>query len=115
MVANVGIIGGNDIDFFQEFCDISYDLLEKNRESIHLVDVGGFNQMLEEYLFTSLARYKKREIHYLLESSHQNFPPSHLHVNLVPVVYRYIHLIGKNKQNEYLCEQLELRLKYEFL
>lgn len=114
MVANVGLIGGNDIDFFQEFCEISKNLLDKNRQHISLVDVGGFNQMLEEYLFTSLVRYKKREIFYLLENLKHDFPPSHLNFNLTPLVYKYIHLIGIHKQNQYACEQLELRLKYEF-
>lgn len=113
-VANVGIIGGNDIGFFQEFCDLSRDLLEKNRDMIPLVNVGGFNQMMEEYLFTSMVRHKQRNILYLLEHTKDRFPVSHLHLNLVPFVYRYIHLIGMHKQNRYACEQLALRLKYEF-
>ncbi|HTF16471.1 MAG TPA: DUF6734 family protein [Chryseolinea sp.] len=114
MVANVGIVGGNDIDFFQEFCEISQSLLEKNRQYLPLVDAGGFNQMMEEYLFTSLARFKGREIYYLLESNAHDFPPSYLNLNLVPIVYKYIHLIGLNKQNHFYCEQLSLRLGYEF-
>lgn len=114
MVANVGIVGGNDMDFFREFCAISHNLLENNRQHLSVVDIGGFNQMMEEYLYTSLARYKKREMTYLLETRATGFPVSHIDFSLVPAVYKYIHLIGHNKQDPYACEQLELRLKYEF-
>ena len=113
-VANVGLIGGHDIDFFQKFCDTSRNLLERNRKFLPLIDVGGFNQMMEEYLFTSMLRYEKKDVFYLMESFNTRFPPSHLNFSLVPVVYKYIHLIGRHKQSAFACEQLELRLKYEF-
>ncbi|MGC3946338.1 MAG: hypothetical protein QM762_17770 [Chryseolinea sp.] len=114
MVANVGIIGGNDIEFFQEFARISNELLERNRNHLQSIDIGGFNQMMEEYLFTSLVRHKKRELTYLLESSAHSFPESHLNFSLTPMIYKYIHLIGRNKQILSCCEQIALRLKIEF-
>lgn len=114
MVANVGIIGGHDIDFFQRFCETSRNLLEQNRKSLPVITIGGFNQMLEEYLFTSMLRYENKDVFYLMESFKNGFPLSHLNFSLVPVVYKYIHLIGRNKQSAYACEQLELRLKHEF-
>jgi len=114
MVANVGLIGGHDIDFFQKFCELSHNLLERNREFLPLVNIGGFNQMLEEYLFTSMLRHERKDVFYLMENLKTRFPPSHLNFALIPVVYKYIHLIGQHKQSAYACEQLELRLKYEF-
>jgi hypothetical protein len=114
MVANVGLIGGHDIDFFQRFCELSRNLLERNRKHLPVIGIGGFNQMMEEYLFTSMLRHENKDVFYLLESFNHNFPPSHLNFSLVPVVYHYIHLIGNHKQSAYACEQLELRLKYEF-
>lgn len=114
MVANVGIIGGSDIDFFQRFCENSKNLLERNRSYLPVIGIGGFNQMLEEYLFTSMLRHEKKDVFYLMESLKTEFTSSHLNFSLVPVVYKYIHLIGNNKQSAFACEQLELRLKYEF-
>lgn len=114
MVANVGLIGGHDMEFFQRFCELSRNLLERNRRHLPIIGIGGFNQMMEEYLFTSMLRHENKDVFYLLESLNHNFPPSHLNFSLVPAVYRYIHLIGNHKQSAYACEQLELRLKYEF-
>jgi hypothetical protein len=113
-VANVGLIGGHDIDFFQRFCENSRNLLERNRQFLPLINIGGFNQMMEEYLFTSMLRHEDKDVFYLLENLNTPFPASHLNFSLVPAVYRYIHLIGHHKQSAYACEQLELRLKYEF-
>jgi len=114
MVANVGLIGGHDIDFFQRFCETSRNLLERNRQHLPSITIGGFNQMMEEYLFTSMLRHENKDVFYLLESLNTNYPVSHLNFALVPVVYKYIHLIGNHKQSAYACEQLELRLKSEF-
>lgn len=114
MVANVGLIGGYDIEFFQRFCEYSRNLLERNRKFLPIINIGGFNQMMEEYLFTSMLRHESRDVFYLMESFKSSFPPSHLNFSLVPIVYRYIHLIGNQKQSPFACEQLELRLKYEF-
>lgn len=113
-VANVGIIGGNDMDFFHEFCELSNSLHQRNREQLSLVDLGGFNQMMEEYLFSSMIRFKKQPIKYLLEDFASDFPASHLHLNLVPIFCKYIHLIGRYKQQLHLCEQLSERLRYEY-
>lgn len=114
MVTNVGVIGGNDIKFFQNFCELSKRLLETNRDKLHLVEIGGFNQMLEEYLFTSLARHNGRQIQYVLGEPIQGLPSSCLGFNIAPSVYKYVHLIGNNKSNPLSCEQIELRLKHEF-
>jgi hypothetical protein len=114
MVANVGLIGGHDIEFFQRFCELSSNLLELNRQYLHLVNVGGFNQMMEEYLFTCMIRQENKDVFYLMESLAKGIPPSHLNFALAPSVYRYIHLIGNYKQSAFACEQLELRLRYEF-
>src|SRR5690606_15158087 len=109
-------IGGNDIDFFQEFCEVSSSLLERNRQNLPLLNnMGGFNQMMEEYLFTRLAEYKRYKTSYLLDTTVDKVYFNHiLRINMVPLVYKYIHLLGAYKQNYYACEQLELRMKYEF-
>jgi hypothetical protein len=114
-IANIGFVGGNDLEFFQEFCDVSSKFLETNRKNLSLVDVGGFNLMMEEYLFTSMANYKNRKVDYFVQSSHSTgFYEPFLRINLTPFLYKYIHLIGAYKQNYYACETLELRLKHEF-
>jgi hypothetical protein len=113
-ILNVGLIGGNDISFFQEFTRISKELLQNNEQSLELINAGAFNQMLEEYLISCLVEWKSRDVYLLLD--HQEPPAgiSHLNFNLVPVVHKYIHLIGREKVNVIASKHIELRLEMEF-
>ncbi len=119
MITNIGIIGGSDIDFFQEYCDTAYGFLEKNLKDIEKINVGGFNQIMDEYLFTCLAKAKKQEIQYFIDNVDRRNPRKDpyehvLRFHLTPLIDKYIHVVGIAKQNQYACEQLELRLQYEF-
>src|SRR5690606_28223200 len=61
------------------------------------------------------AEYKRYKTSYLLDTTVDKVYFNHiLRINMVPLVYKYIHLLGAYKQNYYACEQLELRMKYEF-
>ena len=119
LIANIGIIGGTDIDFFQEYCSTAYRFLENNSENLAKINIGGFNQILDEYLFTCLAQEKTQKINFLIDNVNYNNPnvETYEHVlrfHLVPIIDKYIHVVGLAKQSNYACEQLELRLKYEF-
>lgn len=114
-IANIGIIGGSDLDFFGEFCETSYDFLNRNIDRLEFIEVGRLNQILDEYLFSSLCSYKDLNIQYLIDSSNETTPLSCvLRYNLVPIIDKYIHLVGIAKQNVFACEQLEMRAKLEF-
>ncbi len=110
-------MGGNNIPFFQEYCDMAYKLLNKNKSCLDKIDIGPFNQVLDEYLFTSMVRDKKLDITYVIKDSpfdDLEAVNAAVRFNLVPIVNKYIHLLGNLKQNKYACEQLELRFEYEF-
>lgn len=114
---NIGVIGGNNTSFFQEYCQTAYQLLEKNKNCLDHIDIGPFNQVLDEYLFTSMVRDKKLDITYVIEDSpfdDLEDVNAAVRFNLTPVVNKYIHLLGNLKQNKYACEQLALRFEYEF-
>lgn len=114
-IANVGVIGGNCIDFFQDFCETSERLIQKNIDNLDKVNIGGLNQIIEEYLFSSMVIERELPIKYIVNTSSYKAPmASVLRFNMVPFVDKYIHLLGIAKQNYYACEQLELRAKYEF-
>lgn len=119
MIANIGLIGGNDIDFFQNYCSTAYELLNKNLHHLPEINIGGFNQIMDEYLFTCLANEKNRNIHYFVENPDANnrnveMYEHVLRFHMVPILDKYIHVVGLAKQSAYACEQLELRFKYEF-
>lgn len=114
-LANIGILGGNNNEFFKEYCNTAFQLLSKNKDKLNLINLGIFNQILDEYLFICLAREKGLTVKYQIEDKFEQDPmQAVLRFNLVPFLDKYIHLVGIAKKNKLACEQLELRLKYEF-
>ncbi|MES2730204.1 MAG: DUF6734 family protein [Bacteroidota bacterium] len=114
-IANIGIIGGNDLGFFQEYCATAYTFLENNKEKLPQINIGFFNQILDEYLFTCLANEKEFPVQCLINDPYDDKEMlAVLRFHLVPVFDKYIHLVGIAKQNVMACEQLELRFEYEF-
>ncbi|MBW3470379.1 hypothetical protein EGN73_21590 [Arthrospiribacter ruber] len=112
---NVGIVGGNDIDFFQNWCNTAKNFLKENKLQItDLENIGYFNQIIEEF-FISCLLSERKNVTYLIDCSNDpNVLDSVLQFHLVPFLDRYIHLVGIAKKNELACKQLELRLKHEF-
>lgn len=117
-VANIGIMGGSDLGFFREYCTLALEILNRNRSSLKDLNVSHFNEVLDEYLFTCFAREKNYPMRYLIPSTRQEVKSSSmnnvLRFNQIPLVDKYIHLVGMAKKNQYACEQLELRFEYEF-
>ncbi len=113
-VANAGIIGGNDIDFFQNYCRIAEEFVGKNYHSMSQINIGFFNTILDEYLFSCLAEEQGRNVQYLIDVPVEESFKAVVRFNLVPFIDKYVHLVGYAKQNNYACEQMELRFKYEF-
>lgn len=118
-IANIGIIGGTNIDFFQEYCETAYKFLNENLENLPKINIGGFNQIMDEYLFTCLANELEHDVRFFINNTqcdNPNIDPYQhvLRFHLVPLIDKYIHVVGTAKQNAYACEQLELRLKYQF-
>lgn len=98
---NAGIIGGNDLDFFKNFCRESFQFIDKN---LHILnDLQGenicFPCIFEQYLFSCFAHHQKREIMTLLpmpKTPLDNFNSLldfHDRQNTL-----FIHLIGDHKK-----------------
>ncbi len=111
---NAGIIGGIDIDFFQCYTNEAFSFVDKNIKQLETINTGLFNCVYEQYLFYCLAKEKNVKITPFL-----NFEPKKeftelMCFNLVPFEKSYVHLIGFAKSSIYACEQVEMRLKYEY-
>jgi hypothetical protein len=52
---NAGIFGGNNIDFFQDYTQEAFRLIEINSSILHKIDLGRFNTFYEQYLFYCLS------------------------------------------------------------
>jgi len=113
--ANVGIVGGNDIEFFQNWCEMANKFLKANMKQIlNLENIGYFNQIIEEFSISCMLS-ERNNVTYLIDCSEDiNDLDSVLRFHFIPFIDKYIHLVGIAKQNKIACNQLELRLKYEF-
>lgn len=114
LVINAGIIGGNNLDFFQEYCSLARAFVEKNKTCLAKINVGLFNTILDEYLFTCLAEEKNQKVSFLFDVPVEDSFTATVRFNLVPFMDKYVHLIGSAKRNQYACEQLEYRFRFEF-
>lgn len=112
--ANTGVLGGTNIDFIQEYCELADEFHVKNSKSLLNIDIGHFNMVMEQFLFTCLAKHKRLKVSYVISSYQRYAWNDILRFNLVPIVEKYIHLVGGAKRNKYACQQLELRLCHEF-
>jgi hypothetical protein len=111
---NAGIIGGTDIDFFQQYTYEAFEFVNRNLGQLDKINVGLFNNVFEQYLFYAMAQNEKKDIHSFLNLKPNEEFTDAMTFNLLPNIKSFIHLIGFAKRNVHACEQVEMRLRYEF-
>ena len=112
---NAGVIGGNDLDFFKNYTNLAFKLINDNQDKLSQIDRGIFNIFFEQSLFYSLAHYKAIKVETLFNNiivdNNSAFVP--VEFDMVPKEW-YIHTIGVTKKYDTVSEQIFLRLKYEY-
>ena len=111
---NAGIIGGTDIAFFKKYTESAFEFVDKNISELGKIDIGLFNTIFEQYLFYCMAKAQNKIIQPLFNLKPHSEFTGLMNFDLVPKLSSYIHLMGFAKKNIYACEQIEMRLKYEF-
>jgi hypothetical protein len=111
---NAGIMGGTDIDFFQEYTEKAFVFIDKNVDKLENINIGLFNTVFEQQLFYCMALAKNKPIHSFLNTKYQEEFTEVMLFHHIPHYKSFIHLMAYAKQNIYACEQVEMRLKYEF-
>jgi hypothetical protein len=111
---NAGIIGGSDIDFFQRYTHEAFEFVNRNINCFEKINIGLFNNVFEQYLFYAMAfKQNKPIMPFLNLKPHEEFTDA-MNFHLLPNIKSFIHLIGYAKDSIYACEQVEMRLRYEF-
>lgn len=115
---NAGIMGGTDHAFYKNYCQLAFDMVDKNDlrklSDQTLID---FNIVFEQVLFCHLAAREKKQIHGLLEKEYTD--NGYLYDEIgdfttLPYTTGYIHLLGQHKRNAMACNLMARFLLAEY-
>ncbi len=110
LACNMGIIGGNNLDFFKEFTQKSIEFVDKNASNFDelKLDILNFNVFFEQVFFYELASEKKEVIDFLFsEIPNDNNYRGFGDFDKVPNK-TYLHLLGVYKRNPTVCKAMEV-------
>lgn len=106
-ISNAGLLGGTDLSFFKDFCDIALEFVNKNLPVLEKIKSGNFGMIFEEYLFYCLAKERGTEITYFLEPDVNDFKGIKLvDFETVPQKTRYIHPVGMFKKYQHIADMM---------
>ncbi len=111
---NAGVLGGTDVDFISSYAMTAIGIIKDNIDELKLnCHIGSINIVLEQLLLHILSEKSNKKITYVIpDLSYDSKEVLNFHA--VPIFQKYIHLLGATKRSPIACEQVELRLKYEF-
>lgn len=112
---NAGIMGGCDIDFFQQYTQQAFQYVECNAQQLSKVNADGFNVFFEQHLFYAMAAQQGKSISYLFPDIVNDNQYQHLgEFHEVPCSKSYLHLLGHYKKDEATCLQMAAKLREQF-
>ncbi|XLS29064.1 DUF6734 family protein [Flavobacteriaceae bacterium M23B6Z8] len=103
---NAGIIGGNDIAFFKDYCKKVNRFIDENKESLHTVNKSLFNAVFEQYYLFKLIHEENVNVSlYIHDIDYECYKIcDFLEIRRTQF---YTHMLGKFKAYQYTCRQLE--------
>ncbi|WP_313790281.1 DUF6734 family protein [Flagellimonas meridianipacifica] len=110
---NAGILGGKNIDFFQEYVDRAFHFVDKNLEKVNnKINGSSFAIIYEQYMFSALARKWDIEINHLIQYNDTGI----MHLSDFFNRYlskKYVHLLAKTKSSLECYHEMEMQLLTE--
>lgn len=112
--SNAGVIGGNDLAFFKEYCKCAFDFIGKNEDYLQQVKTNDLNFLIEQISLFYLAKKNGVEITYLMKDpvDHPLYQ-DYLRFADAPEV-EMVHAVGACKRNPFVLNHLAQRLRLEF-
>ncbi len=112
---NAGVIGGNNIIFFKEYCNEAFKFVDSNRNFIeNLRFKGMFNTIFEQYLFYCMCSNRNITISYLIEKDISSNFDGLADFHDIGRKTNFIHTVGFYKSYFEIGEQIAYRLYVEF-
>jgi hypothetical protein len=105
---NMGIFGGNDIDFLKKYSNKSMDFAIKNINLSKKINASQFNMFFEQVLFQEMLFEENKTCNFLFDEvcnddDYKGFGDFYK----VPYEKTYLHLLGVYKRNFSVCKMLE--------
>jgi hypothetical protein len=104
---NAGIIGGNDVQFLNEYAYIALDIIEKNSPLSPTRRLPlSFNILFEQILFYALTIKKNKPVACVINEVIEDFGYSKhkfADFSLIPWQATYLHVIGAKKMDPEIC------------
>lgn len=112
---NAGLLGGNNIDFFNRYAYEAKQYVKRNESVLHKVDLNRFNVFFEQHLFQAMAKQQGVKVETYLK---QQFPDNQYtglaNFHEVPSKRKYLHMLGHFKRDEFCCLQMAAMLRQQY-
>ncbi|KAF2343004.1 DUF6734 family protein [Flavobacterium tistrianum] len=105
---NMGVVGGNDIEFFKQYAKTSIDFLDKNIAISSKINCLNFNLFFEQILFYQYAQNTGVKLDFLFDEVYNDgYYDGFAEFQDVPEK-KYLHLLGEYKRNPVVCKAMEV-------
>ena len=113
---NMGIFGGNDIDFLKEYNNKSLEFVYKNKSVWDKINLHNFNIFFEQVLFYECANRENKIVDVLFSSQigDNQYAGGFADFDCVPHDKNYLHLIGNFKQTEWVGYKMAQYCLYHY-
>jgi hypothetical protein len=113
MAYNAGIMGGDRTEIFEELWDLSFEIIKNNTHIFRQINCHFFNVVLEQFLFTCLARDNKIPVTCLENESSIMIESKYTDMKFFPFVSS-VHVMANGKCASSSCVSIPEILKINF-
>jgi hypothetical protein len=112
---NAGLMGGSDINFFNQYCLEAFKFVNCNKDRFHKINVSAFNNIYEQLLFYCMAKQQGKIVTTFFQDPVENLNyTGFADFAEIPFNKKYVHLHSNYKRNRLVCRQLAGRLRNDF-
>jgi hypothetical protein len=112
---NMGIIGGNNYEYFKHYAAISTEFVDNNKSVWNSINGFNFNIFFEQVLFYNMIKESSGKVSCLFsDTPNDNDYIGFGDFDKVPNQKNYLHLLGTYKKSERICNNLETYVIKEY-
>jgi hypothetical protein len=111
---NMGITGGCNLDFIQNYASEVFNFIDKNATTLSAANLRMSNVIFEQFVFSAFAENRKEKINFLEPEGSKSFLNDIVDITGIPERTKYVHFFGGVKQLGYIEDFLEYQLMNEY-